>query len=59
MKKKIRLLVLMFLFMVAFITMLTTVSIILDAETQQGHWLYDREGNKVGCKSPGKDCYFY
>jgi len=58
MKKKIRALVLMFLFIVAFITILTTVSI-LNAESQQGHWLYDREGNKIGCKSPGKDCYWY
>lgn len=57
MKKKIRLLVVTFLFIVAFITIVTTFSQ-LKAELSKGHWLYDREGNKVGCKSPGKDCYW-
>lgn len=22
----------------------------------QGHWLYNEQGVKIGCKSPGDDC---
>jgi len=54
MKKRIRFLVLMFLLLITLIIIVTTASK-LEA-VNKGHWLYDREGEKVGCKSPGNDC---
>lgn len=57
MEKKIRLLVVVFLFIVTFITIVTTFSQ-LNASTSKGHWLYDKEGTKIGCKSPGTDCFW-
>lgn len=66
MKKKISVVVLMFLFLIiAIITMVTTVSE-LDAIGSKDHDLFDREGDRhviydtegerIGCKKPGTAC---
>jgi hypothetical protein len=52
-KKKIGLLLLLGLMLV---TLIIIVAIPSEIEAEEGHWLYDRQGNKVGCKSPGHDC---
>ncbi len=29
-----------------------------ESMSSNGHWLYNEHGEKVGCKSPGSDCFW-
>lgn len=57
MKKFLKLIVLSFIAVIFILSIVTIVSNSTSyAAMAKGHWLYDKAGEKIGCKSPGRDC---
>lgn len=56
MKKKVVLLSLSVIALIAAIILIVLPADLNAAEGRWGHWIYDDQGNHIGCVSPGYDC---
>ncbi len=55
MNRKVKVFALLALVMITLVIVVFIAPAKMDA-VNKGRWVYDAQGNHIGCKSPGNDC---